>query len=155
MSRNIQVKDADESIVTYGNPANPPPLRTGYTNYLGVPDQSPRAAGDTTSVERWQNGAAVWVPAPVTLATLSTALNMSLTTLFKTAPIQAQVVFSNISSPIAKLISAGQLAQAATALQGMLDDDLVPSKYSAIITAAIAQITAQEATFAAVMPPAA
>ncbi len=66
MSRNIQVKDADGSIVTYANLDCPPPARAGYTIHLDVPDFVPPPAGDTTSVERWQGGAAVWVQPTLT-----------------------------------------------------------------------------------------
>ncbi len=154
MSRNIQVKNADGSIVTYANPACPPPTREGYTNYLGVPDSVPPPVGDTTSVERWRDGAAVWIAPIPTLATLSVALNQSLAALFKTAPAQAQITYSNITKPIASLITAGQLTAAIAAFEGMIDDDLVPPKYAPLITSAIALITGQESAFAAVIPPA-
>ena len=150
MTINLQVKDADNTAARF--PASVPPTRSGYTNFLNVPDSPARAADDTTSVLTYANGAYAWLQPPVTLGTLATALNKSLTTLFKTAPLQAQITYSNITTPIADLITAGQLAAAIAAFQGMIDDDLVPPKYAPLITSAIAIITAQEGAFAAVMP---
>ncbi len=147
---NSQVKKPDNTVVLY--PASVPPTTDGYTNYLDVPNAPARAAGDTTSVLTYQNGAYAWVAPTPTLKTLSAGLNKELTTLFKTAPIWLQVVYSNIMAPIAAMITAGQLATAIAVLQGVIDNKQVPDENFPLIISAIALITAQEPAFAAVLP---
>ena len=94
---------------------------------------------------------------PPTLASLAASLNAALTAIFKTAPIQAQITFSNLAGAngsITQLIDAGQLALAEAALQGMLTDQLVPPGYSAFIDPAVAAIAAAAPGFAALTPAA-
>ena len=150
----IQTNDTTGSVVIYNDPNDPPSEKTGYT-IRTVDDLPARAPGDRTSVLLWQNGALALVVPPPTLASLAASLNAALTAIFKTAPIQAQITFSNLAGAngsITQLIEAGELALAEAALQGMLTDQLVPPGYSAFINSAVAAIVAAMPGFAAVLP---
>ena len=111
------------------------------------------AQPDAAAVQAVIDAAALVAAKATKLAALASALNLALTAVFNTAPIQAQITFSNLAGPtgsVTQLIEAGQLTVAEAALQGMLTDQLVPPGYSAFIDPAVAAIVAAQPNFAAV-----